>query len=232
MRRLASLLALTAALVATPARAAPPDPVDFLFRIGMMEGHLMIGRELLDANQPSLALPHYGHPVRELYDDIAPWLEANHVARFDTALVRLEAAAATAPAAPATRALHDEVIAALHAARATAPAALRESIPAMIRICADTVDAAAGEYGQAVNRGRIDSPVEYHDSRGYLAYVETQLTAMRPVTPEQTALVSGFSAVLAKARWIVAPLLPPDPPRASVTQYRAIAAEAGRAAGK
>ena len=39
------------------------DDTDFLFRLGMMEGHLIIGHELLVNNQTALALPHFGHPV-------------------------------------------------------------------------------------------------------------------------------------------------------------------------
>lgn len=141
MRCLPALVALL--LFVSPVRAAPPDTVDFLFRLGMLQGHLMVGRELIEAGQTRLALPHFGHPVRELYDDIAPWLTANRIAPFEDRLVRLEAAVAAAPAAPATLALADEVLATMQAARRSTPAALRDSIPEMIKICSDTIDAAA-----------------------------------------------------------------------------------------
>src|SRR5579885_738650 len=59
------------------------DDVDFLFRLGMLEGHLLVGHELLKANQAALALPHFGHPVRELYDDIADYLAARKFPAFD-----------------------------------------------------------------------------------------------------------------------------------------------------
>lgn len=54
------------------------NDTDFLFRLGMLEGHLMVGHELLSADQTALALPHFGHPVRELYDDIGPYLDQHH----------------------------------------------------------------------------------------------------------------------------------------------------------
>jgi len=230
MRRFLSAIAVAAVLLTAPARAAVPDPVDFLFRLGMIEGHLMIGRELIEAGQTKLALPHFGHPVQELYDDIEPWLSANHVAPFNAQLAHLEAAAASAPTAAATRKLYDEVIATLHAARLTTPAALRESIPEMIRICSDTVDAAAGEYGEAVDQGRVENLVEYHDSRGYLAFVAQELDRLAAAAPSQAAVVAAFRAVLEKAQWIVAPLMPPTEPRATVGAYRAIAAEAAKLA--
>lgn len=234
MHKLLRAAILCGLLAAAPihARAAAPDPIDFLFRIGMLEGHLMIGRELIDAGQPRLALPHFGHPVRELYDDIADWLTAAKVVGFDTKLVRLEAAVAQAPSAPATLAMYDDVIATVQAARATAPKELRDSIPEMIRICADTVDAAAGEYGEALNRGQIDSLVEYHDSRGYLGFVAQEVERMSAIAraPEETGLIARFRDVLARAQWIVEPLMPPAQPRAGVSEYRNVAAEAVRVA--
>lgn len=229
---LAASPVLPPSITAIPvAHAADPDPIDFLFRMGMLEGHLMIGKELLDAGQVKLALPHFGHPVAELYSDVSPWMEANRLPSFEADLVRLEAAVASAPKAAATGALYRQVLDSVHAARASAPAALRDSVPEMIRICSDTIDAAAGEYGEAVNRGRIDSPVEYHDSRGYLGYVSQELGRLSRAAPAaDKGLMDRFGAVLSRARWIVEPLMPPEKPRATVTQYRAVAADAAKIA--
>ncbi len=223
--------ALLLAFAPSLARATDPDPVDFLFRMGMLEGHLMVGRELIDAGQARLALPHFGHPVSELYDDIRPWLEARNLPAFDVPLVRLEAAVASAPEAPATLALYDQVVATVHQARLSAPQAMRDSIPQMIRICSDTVDAAAGEYGQALNRGKIDGLVEYHDSRGYLSFIAQEVDRMTALAvADDNGLVSRFAAVLTRARWITEPLMPVGEPRATVGQYRIVAADAAKVA--
>lgn len=220
---------LAALLAAAPARAA--DDVDFLFRLGMLEGHLIIGGELLDAGQQPLAMPHFGHPVRELYDDIADTVIEKKLPPFEHDLIALEAAVAAAPRDPATKQKFAAVIAILHRARETAAPALRDSVPEMIRICADTVDAAAGEYGEALDRGRIASIVEYHDSRGYLAYVAQELDRLNTeAAPADRSLIERFRAVLARAQWIVAPLLPGATPRASLAAYRGIAADAAKAA--
>ena len=45
----------------------------------------------------------------------------------------------------------------------------------MIKICSDTIDAASGEFGEALENGRLTAVVEYHDSRGYLEYVAQQV---------------------------------------------------------
>lgn len=204
------------------------DDTDFLFRLGMMEGHLMIGHELLLHHHQALALPHYGHPVRELYGDIEDYLAKKHFPAFDGQLVALEAQATAAPDSPETEAQYQAVIATLRKARELAPASLRASLPEMIQICSDTIDAASGEYGEGIEQGRIASIVEYHDSKGYLDYVQQFLGELRAAHPDAAAqsLLDKFQAVLSKAEWIVAPLLPHATPRASVNTYRAIASEA------
>jgi hypothetical protein len=253
MRRFMPLLALCVPLLAVgsgPAMAAPhamalpapglattrvdfnfgaaADDTDFLFRLGMLEGHLIIGHELLKAHQQALALPHFGHPVRELYDDFSDYLQQKHFPAFDKQLSALEQAVATAPDSPDTEAQYQSVIAIIHKARETTPADLRASIPAQIRICADTIDAASGEFGESMDHGRIVNLVEYHDSKGYLAWVAQELEDLRASHPgpDSQALLDKFKAVLAKAEWIVDPLLPGPTPRASVGTYRSFASEA------
>ena len=223
-----SMVVLGLAMAGGSAARAAPDDVDFLFRLGMLEGHLIVGHDLLKANQPALAAPHFGHPVRELYDDIESYVAAKHIPPFDNQLIRLEAAVVGAPDSPQTEALYQSTIATVHQARQFAPKQLRDSVPEMIRICSDTIDAAAGEYGESLNRGRIDVIVEYHDSRGFLSYVAQQIDALSQSNgqPSDQGLIARFRTVLAKAQWIVDPLLPTPTPRASVGQFRAVASEA------
>jgi hypothetical protein len=232
--------ALASPLPPSPPRPAGPivavdakygdadDATDFLFRLGMLEGHLMIGHDLLQAKQPSLALPHFGHPVRELYDDISDYLAKNKFPQFDGQLAALEASVAAAPDSADTEARYQAAIVTVHKAREIAPASLRASLPEMIQICSDTIDAASGEYGEGLEHGRIAVIVEYHDSKGYLEYVAQQLGEMFAAHRDAASqdLLDRFKAVLAKAQWIVEPLLPDPTPRASVGTYRAIAAEA------
>jgi hypothetical protein len=233
MRSLSAIAFLLLCLVAgSPVRAADApagsDDTDFLFRLGMMEGHLLVGHELFQAHKAEMALPHYGHPVKELYDDLSPYLAQHKFPPFDKDLIALEAAATTAPDAPAAEAKYQAVIATIHKARDLAPTALRASLPAMIKICANTVDAASGEYGEGLEQGKIASVVEYHDSRGYLEFVAEQVAELRKAHPDASsqALLDRFDAVLKKAQWIVADLVPQPAPRATLDEYRAIAAEA------
>jgi hypothetical protein len=206
------------------------DATSFLFRLAMLEGHMMVGHELLQAHQAALGLPHFGHPVRELYDSFSDYLKQKHFPAFDDQLADLETAVKSAPYRPETEAKYQAAIAMVHKARELAPANIRQSVPAMIKICSDTMDAASVEFGGALNRGRITSLVEFHDSRGYLAYVAQEIEALRTGHPDAVAMLDRFKAVLAKAQWIVDPLLPGPLPRASVGTYRAIAKEAASVA--
>ena len=110
----------------------------------------------------------------------------------------------------------------------------RASLPEMIKVCANTVDAASGEYGEALEQDKIASPVEYHDSRGYLEFVAQQVTELKAAHPDSASqqTIARFAAVLAKAQAIVGDLLPPATPKATLADYRAIAAEAQQVAQK
>lgn len=231
-------LAATGTVAAIPfARAEPlmvqlaanqQDDTNFLFLLGMLEGHLKIGHELLQADKAKLAQPHFGHPVRELYDDLKDYIAAKRVPQFEEQLADLDKAVGDAPASPATEAKYKGVIASIHQARAAVPAAIRDSVPEVIRICADTIEAASGEYGESVDKGRIANLPEYHDSRGFIAYVAQQVAEMEKshTSGDDASLISRFKTVLAKAQAIVGPLLPPERPQKSVADYRAIAHEA------
>jgi hypothetical protein len=208
--------------------SAQQDDAGFLFILGLMEGHLAIGHELIQADKPKLGLPHFGHPVRELYDDLRDELAKRHVADFEDALADLEAAVAKAPRAAETEAKYQAVVAAVARARASVPASVRQSVPEMIKICADTLEAAAGEYGEAIDKGRLENLGEYHDSRGFVGAVTRQVAELENGNPaaQDAEMIGRFKAVLAKVQAIVAPLLPPSTPPKSAAEYRAIAHEA------
>jgi len=75
--------------------------------------------------------------------------------------------------------------------------------------------------------GRIEKPVEYHDSRGYLLYAATEIARLEAVPAiKNDARIKAFHAELLKARAIVGPLLPPERPVKSVARFKAIVAKA------
>jgi hypothetical protein len=202
--------------------------MDFLFRLGMMEGHLIVGHDLLAGHQETLALPHFGHPVRELYDDISEYLEVRKFPAFDTQLLKLEATVASTPYATATEAQYKSIIETINRAREVAPAELRASVPAMMKICADTLDAASGEYNGSLEGGQVKLLIEYHDSRGYVSWVSHYVSNLVASHADAASrdLLGRMQKIVERAGWIVEALLPAPTPRASAEQYRAIVADA------
>ena len=148
-------------------------------------------------------------------------------------MAELETAVKTAPDSPDTAAKYQAVIAVIHKARLLAPPEIRDSVPEMIKICSQTIEAASHEFGGSLDHGRIAAVVEFHDSRGFLEYVSQEITDLRAshAGDVQTAsLLDRFKGVLTKAQWIVDPLLPGPVPRASVGTFRGLAEEAGEVA--
>lgn len=218
----ASLAALQLA-AANPSAISTEDQAEFLFKLGLLEGHLVIGKALLDINQPRAALPHFGHPVRELYDDVHDALPARGLADFDTDLIALEAMVAAKPRDPATAAKFDAVMGIVAAARASVPETLRDAEPFMLGILGEIMETASEDYSEAIERGRIEKPVEYHDSRGYLLYAASEMTRLEAMPAfHGDARLRAFRGELAKAQAIVGPLLPPERPLKSVADFKAI----------
>ena len=211
---------------AAAAAISNEDHAELLFKLGLLEGHLMVGRELIEANQPRLALPHFGHPVRELYDDIQGELKRRGVTPFDGELIALEAMVAGKPRDPATLAKYDGVIRILAAIRATVPSGLLDNERFMLGVLGEVAAIASEDYSESIEGGRIEKPVEYHDSRGYLLYASQEMKRLegRPDLRGSSRLAVA-RARLGDMQSIVGPLLPPERPIKSVAVYKAIVAQ-------
>lgn len=226
-----TVIALGSIMAAADPAISNEDHAELLFKLGLLQGHLVIGQELIDAKQPRLALPHFGHPVRELYDDIAEELKRRGITGFDGELISLEALAAGKPDDPAFAAQFRKVLGIVAALRATVPAGLLDNEPFMLGVLTEVVTLASEEYSQSIESGRIEKPIEYHDSRGYLAYADTELQRLegRPALKGSPNLALA-RAKLTEMRAIVGPLLPPEQPLRSVAQYKAVVAQFKQAA--
>ncbi len=207
------------------------DHAELLFKLGLLEGHLMVGRELIEAKQTQLALPHFGHPIRELYDDISGELTRRGITGFDGELIALEALAAGKPTDPATAAQYNKVIGIIGAVRATVPAGLLDNERFMLGVLGEVATISAEDYSESIEGNRIEKPVEYHDSRGYLAYADRELRRLegRPVLRGDPGLTLA-RAKLTEMRAVTGSLLPPQRPVMSVGAYKAIVVQFKQAA--
>jgi len=180
----------------------------------------MIGRELTQAGQTDNALPHFGHPVRELYGDLQPVIAARHGAQFQADLVALESLVVLEPNSARFNDTYDTALAKARAARDTIPAATRTSEAYVIHLVADIATTAAQEYRNALVAGKIGSLVEYHDARGFIFYAGEVL---KPYEASADPKLTQMRAAIAELQAFVAPLNPPDPPAATDAQFEAVA---------
>ncbi len=211
----------------TPADSAPAasaadtakENADFGLRLALMEGHMMVGRELLEAGQSENAIPHFGHPVRELYSDMLPVIAARGGEQFDRDLVALEGMAAQGMS-PAFATAFDAALVKVRNARRLIPADVLASDAYTLQLVADTVTTASQEYRNAIVAGKIGSLIEYHDARGFIFYISDLVAAHQSADPR----LAQVAAIIAELKAGVAPLNPPDPVLLTDAQFEEKAA--------
>ena len=212
-------------LRATLAAGAPAEAAeaDYLEKLGLLEGHLLVGRRLLEANESRLAVPHFGHPIRELYTWLEPRLAAHRAPGFEAELEAMEAYAeggghgTGGRFAPAWASLQPK----LAAAKAAVPPAMRDSPRFMLNHVAMMAYDVAGDYGESIERGRIVNIVEYHDSMGFLMYAAATAAAQRTRGGPAAPAWQEAEAVLEDLRKVAYPeLLPSSRPATSVSGVR------------
>ena len=205
------------------ARTADAE-ADFLEKLGLMEGHLMIGRRLMEGNETRLAIPHFGHPVRELYGWLEPRLAIRGVAQFERELDAMERLAARGVAGTGGEFATAWNIAMprLRAAQNAVPASMRNDPRFMMEHVAMMVFDVASDYGESIERGRIVNIVEYHDSAGFLAYSAQTAATERAKGGAAQASWTDIAASIEEIRARVYPdLLPPSRLPASISWVRA-----------
>lgn len=187
--------------------------VDYITKMGLMKGHLLVAQELLEQNLPKQAEPHIGHPVEEIYVDVEDQLNERKVKEFKTTLISLQDLVKAQPKAAkvntdftTSMAAVDGAIAALPTTQLTQPAFILQVINGLL-------DAASAEYGAAIANGKIAAAIEYQDSRGFVIYaqnlykqIDAQMAqdypeAHKAIETSMTELIAVWPAVI-----------PPDAP--------------------
>ncbi len=159
---LAGLLA--ASTFAGPARADDSPAADqvLLTQLGLMRGHLRMGSELTDAGNAKQAALHYHHPLKELYDQIAPELTARGITDLGAELKGLEQAADTGGDVKPPLA---KVLSTIDLAEGSVTASPKMMLAAVVGLLRHADE----EYGAAFTpAGVLDKREEYQDSWGFV----------------------------------------------------------------
>jgi DNA uptake protein ComE-like DNA-binding protein len=144
---------------------------DYMVKLGLMKGHLFVAKELLDLKKPKDAEPHIGHPVEEIYTDVADQLTERKVKEFKTTLISLDdlVKAGAKDSAKVTTTFKDSMQS-IDTAINALPDAQRKNPNFILQVINGLLDTANSEYGAAISDGKIKAAIEYQDSRGFITY--------------------------------------------------------------
>ncbi len=145
------------------------DDVEFIYRLGLIRGHLLSFIELYRAEAFEMASAHVQHPGNELYDALIPAFEARASASFADGLTAL--ADASAERGDVNAVYADLVV----SIRATAP---KTSVAVKLLAISKMVATAAEEFDAGVaDDGAIVDAHEYQDAFGFLSVAREMLAS-------------------------------------------------------
>jgi hypothetical protein len=212
--------------------AKHPPELRFGLRIAQLRGHLVVGDQLVKAGQWKAALPHFLHPTEEIYGSIRRQLKAYGVPPFDAALKVLADTVKRRKAG----ADYDKAMAAVQAALAKADAGLKAkeaNWPTFtVELTLELLKSAAGEYEEAVVKGRIAKPVEYQDARGFVWQAESMLSGVADELGKKNAdALKRVQEHIAELKTVFPAPTPPKQPVKDHADVLAMIAQVELAAG-
>jgi DNA uptake protein ComE-like DNA-binding protein len=149
--------------------------VDYVHKLALMKGHMLVAGELLALGKPEQAVPHLGHPVEEIYVDVADQLSERQVPEFKAELTKVQDLVNAKPNDPQVKAEYDRAIAAIDKAINAIPQPQRQTPSFALKVINNVFDTAAAEYAAAIANGKIKETIEYQDSRGFVTYAQDTL---------------------------------------------------------
>lgn len=211
-----------------PELSQDEQDIQFMTALGLMQGHLLVGKELLDQGTPDQAEPHLGHPVDELYADVATQLTMRKATDFKDNLVELYDMARYSPADVKVAESYRLSVQKINQAMETLPAEKRQSPDFILKVIDGMLDVADIEYRAGIANGKIVETIEYQDSRGFVIMAqrlyETVTNEVSQVMPDAHTVILTSLAELQKAWPSVnspAPIvMTPDMVSGYITQIR------------
>lgn len=211
--------------------------VDYMTKLGLMKGHLIVAKELLDLNKPKDAEPHIGHPVEEIYTDVEEQLSDRKVKEFKTTLISLQDLVKSNGKAETIKTNFTNSIQAIDGAIAALPAEQRSKNSFVLQVINGLLDSANAEYGAAIANGKISAAIEYQDSRGFVVYAnelyKTIASSMTKENPEAHKAIEANMTELVKV-WsnVIPPAKPVKTPEEVTKLVKTVEADSQKAIDK
>ena len=192
--------------------------LDYMVKLGLMKGHMMVARELLDLKKPDQAEPHIGHPVEEIYADVEDQLKERNVKEFKSVLSKLQAMVKAGAKDPVkTDEQFKLALDAIEGAIAMLPEKQRKDEKFVLQVMVGLLDTASSEYGAAIADGKIKEAIEYQDSRGFVMYSQELYKAIAPqVTAKSAETDQKIATALTEVALAWPSAIPPTAPVKSV----------------
>jgi hypothetical protein len=207
--------------------------VDYLTKLGLMKGHMIVAKELLDLQKPEQALPHIGHPVEEIYADVEGQLKERNVKEFKQALMDLQQLVKSKPGDANIAPKYVEALAGIDGAIAALPETQRQNPKFALQVINAILDTAGTEYMAAISDNKIKEVIEYQDSRGFTLYVDQSYQSITPaMTKTYPEVHQQLKANLEKLKSAYPSPLAPEKPVLSVAEMSALIKSNEQAAAK
>lgn len=212
----------------------PKDTRIRIYRdIGLMRGHLHIGKELIEQGEWDEALPHFLHPTEELYGHMERYIKLHKVTPFDRQLKTLSQAVKAR-----SRGAYEQAARIVDQRLAAALTAFKRYMTGQppsawaTRTMVEMLNVAKIEYEASIEDGKFVKPVEYQDSRGFVWFVEQLLNEhANELQRFDKARLDEMRRTLAELKKTWPTTKPPEKPVVEVATVAAIIEAFERAAG-
>lgn len=146
------------------------EDIDYMISLGLMKGHLIVGKELIELSEFQQAEPHFGHPVEEIYGNLQPQLEQKKVPEFKSTLTQLHEIVKFSPQNSQFNTQYNLAINAIDKAISALPETQIKSPDFVLEVINGLLVTTNEEYTAAIIDNKIVENVEYQDSRGFVLY--------------------------------------------------------------
>ena len=194
------------------------EDVEYMTKLGLMKGHMLVAKELLDLGKADQAEPHVGHPIEEIYSDVEDQLQGRNVPEFKTELTQLHDLVKSNPKDAKLQTNFAQSMEAIDKAIEVLPESQRQSPEFILQVMNRLLETAGAEYEAAIADGKFSEIIEYQDSRGFINYTDSLYKSIsgqlskdnseveKVITQTMTQLKTAWPSALAPEK----PVLPPE----------------------
>jgi hypothetical protein len=186
--------------------------IRFYRDVGLMRGHMLVGRQLIALGLWDEALPHFLHPTEELYGQMDKYIKLHDMRPFQRELLAL-AQAVKAKRAGAVEQAQKAVDQKLDAAMGVARRFMNPLLGFTAKSAAELLKVAHSEYEASLEGETFVKPVEYQDSRGFVLEAERMFEAAAGELRRKDAeALARIRTVLGKLKTAWPAPMPPSAP--------------------